>query len=534
MEKRNWFVTTAIVGGGMAATFAARGFLHENAARGNQLESGRIVVIEPRQRAGVGTAWEASHSLMLTNMSVPTLRVYGGINPTYDGFEIRRVSGLIDLPAGQGALQPYVPRSIVGERLAQLFEETRPIAARAGMSLEHMRSTATRVSRDGSGFCVDLRNGDSLHAQCVVLALGLLPVDRYPELQGQPGYHANPREPGTVLAEISDDQRVGVIGMGPGAIDWVLQLIDRDFRQPMLMVSPSGRLPAVRPLSLLEERFGIVDSIIVRSYATKERLGPDVIDFIIFAILERFGVTPGHLHTYCTLFRGGGREMLERTLAESDREQPLFEAVQAIDRLVPTVWRWASEAGRAHIMTKWARIHALLSYAIPPSNATALLSLLDSGRLETKGGLIGARRVNGRFLLDLSSPSGDARVEPVDILINATGYEGRLGNVNNDLVQSMLASGLLCEAPYGGARMDYETGQVLDSNGRKIDGLFIAGGNLTRTAGYALNSIVRTSEHSISVGVSLARYLNMRIGRDETESLDGHPSLDDITADRIR
>jgi hypothetical protein len=347
-----------------------------------------------------------------------------------------------------------------------------------------------------------------LKARCVVLALGLLSIDRFPDLGRNSAYYADPWSPVASFDRLGYDARIGIAGLGPSAVDWVLQLAAVDRRHAIVMASPSGRLPAVRPVSDIADRPGIYDGTMIRELAGENPFGSREVDLIIFGLLERFGVDRADLREYCGLFRGTPRGMLERTLALSGEPQPLFEALKLVDDLAPTIWRWSGMEGKSRIMTRWAKVHAALSYSIPPSNARELLSHLNNGRVQVRSGLTGAACVGGRIRLTFKKGK-DAG--PFDALINATGFEGPLRQANNLLVRSLLAAGLIVEGEFGGAVLDYETGEVRKASGRRVAGLYIAGGSLTRTAGYFVNSLLRTSEHGVAVGFSCARYLQ-RLG----------------------
>src|SRR4051812_13752160 len=86
----------AAVGGGVAMTAGLRGLLYENAARGDPLRDIEIAVVEPRDRLGVGTAWDTRDPLKLSNMAAATLRVYGALDPGLGGFDILGASDLFE------------------------------------------------------------------------------------------------------------------------------------------------------------------------------------------------------------------------------------------------------------------------------------------------------------------------------------------------------------------------------------------------------------------------------------------------------
>jgi uncharacterized NAD(P)/FAD-binding protein YdhS len=497
----------AFVGGGIALTAGLRGILHENAARGNPLEGMEIVAIEPRARLGVGTAWDTKDAFKLTNMEGPTLSVYGALDADCAAFDILHPHDLFEGARAEGRPLPYMSRKAVGDRLADFYREIAPIAAESRIRVRHVRAAATRILKVRDGFRIETSDGGRVEAGCVILGLGLLPIDRYPHLGGTPNYIGDPWAPGDVFAAIREDQRVAIAGMGPSGIDCALSLGERDMKYPVLMASSSGRLPAVRPRSVPAGGVGLIDGTLLREYGSKAPFTAAAVDFIIYGILERFGVTLDQLRACCALSQGSPREMLERTLESSDRPQPVFDALKAIDRLAPVIWQWSGKDGRARIKDKWAKVHAQLSYAIPPSHAASLLAQLNAGHLEVRGGLKGVVRAGTGFELQFTGAAAPRRV---DVVINATGFEGPLDQVDNPLVRNLLADGLLTAAPWGGALIEFDTGEALDGDGRRVDGLFVAGGSLTRSAAYVVNSLLGTTEQAIRAGVACARRLHAR------------------------
>ena len=94
------------------------------------------------------------------------------------------------------------------------------------------------------------------------------------------------------------------------------------------------------------------------------------------------------------------------------------------------------------------------------------------------------------------------------MIINATGSEGPIEQVNNQLVQQMLASKLIVpDRKYDGALMCAHTGQVMREDGSLQPGLFIAGGSLTKGATYMVNTLIGTSEQGLNVGRAVSREL---------------------------
>ena len=494
-----------IIGGGVAGDSCLRGYIGELQERGIPLPTD-VAIVEPRSRLGVGQPWDlpAGDDILSTNMPASTLKTYGGIGR--DGALELGVARPL-LPRPRGRPQTYAPRSKVGTLLQQRAEELHAHAYGGGMKVEHVKARAEDVRWQDGRWVVALGDGRRLVTGCVVLSLGLIAIDRFPHLRGD-GYHADGWNPGDLIDRIDAGDRVAIIGAGPTAIDWAIALKRAKLRHPVMMCSRSGRLPAARPPISTPP----VDPQFSRQAITEmlERHGPldpAGLELFLRGIMAEARATPSDVVRHCALAKRGGRALLNATLGTSGRVQRFFNALKAIDDLASALWRASSPKTRAYIAAELTDLYARLSFAVPPHNAQAILAQLGEGMLRIAPGLTGIERRGDGFQLNL--PDGPIMA---DIVINATGFDGDLSRGTNPLVHAMLKNGLLAPDEFGGVRMGYDTGEVRDFSDAQIDGLFVAGGSLSRGAAYLVNALVDTSEHGIAVGRACARHFIQKRG----------------------
>lgn len=500
----------ASVGAGVSATGFVRAYVAENRLRGLRPDH-RLALIDPRARLGVGQPWDEPHPHLITNMHVHTLKYYGAMSE--DGeFEFQMARSLFPDKGRQGhGGQPYVERAKVGDRLHQLYEETLGHAYGQGVMLDHVRSRALRLRRARGHFVIELEDGRKVRARCVVLALGMVAIDRHPEFASLSHYHADGWAPGDFVARVEQDSRVAILGAGPTAIDWVLRLLPIDLRRPITLFSRSGRLPAVRPAVRGAATASAFDREYLRRKSASAPFTGREVELIMRGIMAEAGATPAELEMHKALARAGGSTLFETTLGMSGQVQPFFEGLKRIDEIMTPLWRRCSDEARNLILSKWAPLHATLSFAIPPVTARLLQAALNTGLVKVYGGLRDVKFAEGRFHFFSAADELGTRADlEGDMLINATGFDGDLENCTNPFVRQVLADGMVAKGRFGGIAMDYDTGQVLSSDGTAMKGLYAAGGTFSRTAAYSINSLLDTTLHATLVGMACARYLQLQ------------------------
>ncbi|MFZ0815036.1 MAG: FAD/NAD(P)-binding protein, partial [Candidatus Sulfotelmatobacter sp.] len=85
-------------------------------------------------------------------------------------------------------LPMYLPRCIFGMFLADWLEDASDEARRLGVTIDRFPEEAIAASCENGCLHVEMRHGRRLEAKALILALGSLPPDLNPELQGKDGY----------------------------------------------------------------------------------------------------------------------------------------------------------------------------------------------------------------------------------------------------------------------------------------------------------------------------------------------------------
>src|SRR5690606_11487286 len=115
----------------------------------------------------------------------------------------------------------------------------------------------------------------------------------------------------------------------------------------------------------------------------------------------------------------------------------------------------------------------------PMANAVKIKRYLESETLQIYEGksdlsITSAQQGQG-FDVSMANVDGEMTTQHVDYLVNATGMSTNVAASEDVLVQSLLKRGLASADPYGGFRLDFATGSLLDAGGGVIRNISVLG-----------------------------------------------------------
>ena len=150
----------------------------------------------------------------------------------------------------------FLPRCVFGLFISDFLAEALTEARHLPADVDLIHGEIVSLARLGKRFRIGFRNGGALDAGTVVLALGSLPPDPAPDLDGTPGYIHNMNPPGgaqlqSVIQALSKgggkSGRIAIIGSHASAMEAIYTIalehgLDRVISE-IVVISPSGRLP---------------------------------------------------------------------------------------------------------------------------------------------------------------------------------------------------------------------------------------------------------------------------------------------------
>jgi len=424
-----------IIGGGLSGTMLAAQLLRQPGKR-------QILVIEPRAELGRGEAYSAvelGHTLNgnAARMSVDPdnaddltqwLAEYiaGGGWPESDQQHVP-VSEL------------FPPRGMFGLYAQQRLAEAQ---AASQSTVEHIRAEVIDLQVEKHSTLLTLDNGQPLQGAFAVLATGMFPAARTPQMQSS-GLNAAAVDPWDVSAmtQLDPQSTVLIIGSGLTMVDAVVSLEQAGHRGPIEIFSRHGLLPHVR------------------------RQPPGWVDFLAEDHSIR---SPGQLL----------REVRRQCRAALDQGIDWQAPLDTVRGHIGRLWSQASESEKRqfvrHVRPWWESHH----HRSPPLSAELVARLHGEGRLRIQAasfkGLEPSEagevsiRLRRRGEQHTTLMTGAA-------LINSSGIEYDWRRVARPLPRQLLARGLIQPGPLALGIAADVSGAVVDVRGHVSQRLFAMG-----------------------------------------------------------
>jgi uncharacterized NAD(P)/FAD-binding protein YdhS len=412
-----------IVGAGFAGTALARELVSRHV---RDLE---VHLVGDAATFGRGVAYGCARPEHYLNVRADEL----GVDPTRP----RDFADWLDLGEANG--RAFLPRQVYGEYLTRQLSQT---INTAQVPLQLHAESVIALEREVRGFRVFLADGSDHFSDQVVLAVGALPPQPLPALEGglisSPHYIGWPWADGALDA-IDRDARVLIVGTGLTMVDVVVSLRQRGHVGPIEAVSRHGLTPHVH--------------------------GPVRQSAPVPAALTR------------AIERGDLRALL-RTVRSLVRVVDDWRSlIDAIRPQAQSLWQRLPAASRASFMRHLRSHWEMHRHRIAPEVARELEAMRHSGQLQ----LAAARLLHARAAADgidaFVRYRGDAhaRTDRYDTLIRATGLDTDIAKTHHALIAQLREASLVQADPLGLGVVSSPDGQVLDREGRALDGLFCLG-----------------------------------------------------------
>jgi uncharacterized NAD(P)/FAD-binding protein YdhS len=389
----------AIVGAGFSGTVLAANLLRHPPAGISE-----IVLIERGADVGRGSAYAVHRFPYLLN--VPAARLSADSTCPLQFLEFARRS----LP--EAGPEDFLPRQLYGDYLQEFLSDAERAAA-TGVRLGRIHAEVLALGErpQDDEIALQLAGRDPLRARRVILACGN-PPPATPSwaaaVRGHPAYRDDPFD---LPAELGPAQVVVVIGNGLTMVDVAYHLTRDGTRAPRLVT------------------------------------------------ISRRGLTPRPQSEFHVSAVQGGDEFLERartvrelvsatrTLAREVEAHggDWREVVTFIRNHAPQIWRQLPDAERRrfvrHVQGYWD-VHR---HRVPRRMSAHLEALELTGRIDVRAGRIQRAVAEGRRLRVTWRNRGDGREDSVlaDAVINATGPDYVLRRSRSQLLQALLAAGLI-------------------------------------------------------------------------------------------
>ncbi|MPT25940.1 MAG: hydroxyacylglutathione hydrolase [Achromobacter sp.] len=454
----------AIVGGGSVAV----SFLYQLI---DALPDGAplsVALFEPAADVGPGTAYQADAASNLLNIPVSRMSAVCRDPDSFLAWLRQREPAFL---AGMGVrrIDPgdFVPRPVFGLYLRDLYEAALARAAARGIPVtRHAERVVGVWPQAGGGAAVLGERGTHLRADRVVLCNGNLPSVAFPRLAALPGYFNSPYPVAGMTGKIGQDDAVCIIGTSLSAIDAIAALQASGHRGPIHCVSRNGRLPAVRSPHNKSLRLPMLPEPEADGRVTLDGL----LDSLRRALREAGGIEePNDILGV----PGPAAQALDAEIARSQAGPRPWQAVAAAtnDR-IEHIWHALDDAQRNRFHRDWRTLWMARRATFPMRNALTLQTLLHEGRLHVHGGFRDVRFEAARNGFVIQAAPGELRAPWV---INATSFSLDVASTADALVRQLCEDGIARAHGLGGFDLDFDTGCLLDTHGRRVDAVSVLG-----------------------------------------------------------
>ncbi|GAA3054760.1 FAD/NAD(P)-binding protein [Pseudonocardia yunnanensis] len=422
--------TVAIVGGGASGTLSALHLL-----RTSNDPDLRITLFEPdTPRRHLGVAYGTTDPRHLLNLRAQTMSAYPDEPDHFANWAQHTGHG--QTPTD------FLPRMAYGNYLQDLVNQFN------GHRLTTVGANVHDIARHEGGFEITTDSGTA-QARNVVLAYGVSAPRRLVTAAGpvhDASWHLQSPWDLEALARVPDDATVVLAGSGLTAIDAAITLLDDAPQRRVVMVSRRGELPRTHLEHVLPD------------WPTPIPPGPLTADGVAQLVYDQIAAAQ---------IRGvNWRAVLDGLRPQSQ-----------------SIWRRLNHNQRRRFLTTYEHTWHVHRNRMAPQIATRITAYRDTGRLTVHAG--GIRTVDDlatRCRVHLANTALEA-----DALVNCTGPLSDITMTTNPLLRALLDRGTITPDPLGLGVACTESGELLNSCGNVVPGMYTLGPPTRGTAWEAIS-----------------------------------------------
>lgn len=449
----------------------------------------RYVIMDPRPVAeyGRGAAWTGEQSdLLRVNMHDTTI-IFDA-----DGEEALLCAAQAEDQENAPIGTSFPSRKAIGEAIHHAFLDAIALASKEGIEFHLIEALVDHIVSAGKAYRVSFPDDSFFIAHSVVLALGHFSAGHYKHLRQHEGFIATPWR-WELLESIESTDRIGILGLGPSAVDTLL-VLQNDRESAVVGFSPSGQMQYPRPRPAFVDLV-IVSEVFLRGISAQ--MGGLTVDCLIGVLAAEFsmhGADWSDLELALSNSTQPPEASLRQGIARSNETSLWFGLLIAVEKFAPTIWNLLRDEERVRFKALYRSI-SKVAYGMAPPLALQVLDALDHKRFETAGGLsqVSWKDETSEFEV-VCIVDGQEVVRTFDVLIDCTGFGALLDDCPWEFIASMRADGLLFDNPRGGAVADFETGQLMDDSGRPTSEIYCLVGSLLLGEHLATNGLGKVAK----------------------------------------
>lgn len=487
--------TLAVIGGGSTATSFLYQFVEAWSNASAASTRLHIKIFDPCERIGPGQAYQADNSSNLLNTPARSMSALASDRGDFiNWLRSRDTDYLLAYDVHDVDPADFYPRPLFGEYLAQVHGRALARAEKCNIEIEHIRASAESISpttpSPDAPLVIQTSDGSHHIAGRAVLCNGNLPSATFPDLLNCEGYLNTPYPVSELCSSVGKNDDIVVLGTSLSAIDAVVALSEAGHTGHITALSRNGRLPAVKNLHNapidLTELCGASLSALLASPGSA-RLS-DIAEVLLKG-LERAG---SHFDAADVFGKRDSTAlaMLDDELHRARSGPRPWQAVgAATNAFIEHLWHALREDERHRFLREWKSTWMARQATFPIKNAEKIRNRLVTGQLSVLDGYISATAsAPHRFEVVYGKRDGTRERLKCGWIVNATGISTSIPESNDPLLIDLQRRGIATADPFGGVRLDFETGALIDSDER-IDKRFSLLGSLATGTYFWTNSM---------------------------------------------
>ncbi|MFC4075959.1 FAD/NAD(P)-binding protein [Salinithrix halophila] len=496
-------VKMAIVGGGAACVC----YFHYLVKYLLQMRSPirvEVTIFEKEKQVGPGLAYQKDYPILRLNRSSQSMSAIVE-NPSH--FWSWYQDHILSRTHGKG--EEFLPRSVFGQYLQEVFHQTMQLANREPLQAKIEYNEIVDVNKINRKIELITQSGESSLFDFVVLCTGHNPSRDPYQLKGTPRYNHQPYPLHETLESIRPDEEIGMIGSSLTAVDTALALQERKHQGRIRMFSRQGLLPSVRIKHAQPHQLRFLKREVV--YQLVEKKGHVLLKELLRLLKQEFNSLEGSREMLLSQKTNGSTAMerLRQELSQSDTRVPWQSILTATNDIIEEMWHHLNAYDKRMFMERFHRYFMTIRNPMPIVNAERIYEMLRSGQLIVHKGLKSIRYWEGSFQVSLSEKS----TLPItsDWIINATGPAQYIVEKQaSRLVQTLLAKGFAVKDPFGGIQTNFNTGAVISRDGY-ADLHFRALGQITCGTYYYTGSLEMIAKRSRKLARDLSHMIEDKV-----------------------
>ncbi|AHG64714.1 FAD/NAD(P)-binding protein [Advenella mimigardefordensis] len=469
----------AIVGGGSVAVSFLAQFIVLIQKTPIDFPPIHITLFEPTGVIGQGTAYQADLNTNLLNVPANNMSLFDDKRTHFlewlttlskddlSRYGVKEIDG-----------NDFYPRPLFGRYVSEQFTRIVKLACDLGVTVRVIENAVVAIERQQSRAMM-LRDsaGGKYEADRVVLCNGNLSSDKFEALLPQAGFLNSPYPVAELARKIPNSASVGILGSNLSAIDAIVALVAQGHAGPIHCFSRQGRLPSVRSTFPTKVSDRLTRNS-VHKWVTEQDGHLDLA--CIYEQLQKMILSHGYGDDLKDLLGAdnSASDQLDWEIETSQaRQRPWQSVLASTNDVIDLLWFYLAPEEKQQFQKRWMPQWMSRRAMFPMKNALKLQELMRRRQLYVHGGFQACMPVKDKDVFEVSYENGVGDVESVrcEYIINATGFSQNVEKSADPLVMDLLNSGMATSSPYGGFKLDFNTGSLIASNSEIVDEITVLG-----------------------------------------------------------